>query len=165
MTDDRALLWAAARPYRLAIPLMLAAVALVVGLLVTPEGLTEDARHDRFAPFLGTAAQVIVGLFVVVAVEARYVMANVWLALATTTYIGVGLVAAVAATSPSLPGWGYGAALALTLAGGAGALASAVRVTGEAIATNIEAQRERNRARARDLLPDSEAPGPKPPRL
>jgi hypothetical protein len=108
----------------LAYPLVLALLAFALGLAAAPERMADNDRHEQFAPLFGTAAQVIATLFIALALEARNGMVNVRLAFVTVAYVGVGLVAAFFAGSPSIPGCAYAWLLAFTAMGGTGALAS-----------------------------------------
>lgn len=121
------MVWTVAQPYSLVIPLLVATAAFVLTLIAAPDALGNDARHAKFESMFATTAQVIATLFIALALEARYVRADVALTVLTVSYVGVGVTASVVAGSPSLPGCLYGPLLALGLSGGAGALTTEER--------------------------------------
>jgi hypothetical protein len=113
-----------ARPYVLWIPVVVAVVGFALGLLWAPH-IPKAGPPDWLGALFGTAAQVIVTLLVALALQARYGITSRLPALLIPLYVTVGVLAAVAGTSHSLPSAAYKWLFALTLAGGSGALASA----------------------------------------
>lgn len=128
-----------------AIQLGVAVVAAVLAFLVAPD-LDSTNQHAKFVDFFATSAQVIAAVLIALAVEARFAVRRVVLALVTAATVAVGEISAVAALSPSLPNWIYRWLFALTVGGGLGGLVAAIVVGAQTLVTHIEEERLRNLA-------------------
>jgi hypothetical protein len=124
------------RPYVLWIPIVVAAVGFALGLTWAPH-IPATGPPTWLGGFFTTAAQIIVVLLVALTLQARYGIMSRFPALLVPLYVTVGVVSAMAGTSPSLPRGAYHWLFALTLAGGSGALASAVILAFRTIRTEI----------------------------
>jgi hypothetical protein len=112
-----------------------AVVGGLVGIFAAPE-LEDTAAHAAYEPFFSATAQLAAGIFIVLAVEARYVTSNIILGLATVLSVGAAAVGAVVGLLPDLCQSLYDAAFAAVTGGGLAALVStaslAVAALGEA---------------------------------
>jgi hypothetical protein len=108
------------------------AAQLAVGLIcgsaawITAPDLGGNSSHREFIDFFATSAAVIGALLIVLSVEARSVFPLKVYALVTPFCLAIGEVCAVAALSPSLPGWTYRWLLAVTVGGGLSGLVAVV---------------------------------------
>ncbi len=119
------------------LPFVVLIVGYLLGLfLIGPE--VQSGFSTKFSSFFLTAAQVMAAAFVALAFQARlYATGTALLSRRATrlafVYVVVGVVAAVAALSPSLPGWLYEQAFALTVGCGLAVLIALLLVAGRQI--------------------------------
>jgi hypothetical protein len=116
---------------------ILVAVVGVVGVAFAPD-LDSLAQHERFKDFFTTSAQVIAALLVALAVEARFAVRHVLLAITSAVCLVVGELSAIAALSPALPDTAYTVLFASTLAGGTGAMVAAVVIAAQTLVEDAQ---------------------------
>lgn len=134
------------------VPLLAAVAALVAAWIVAPE-TAELTQRERWSDFYGTVAQVTATLFLVIALEARLVIAtpaytSAWAAIVTVSYTALALIAAGLGMSASLPQWAYDPVFAVAVGGATGSLLSVVLIGAHALSS---AYGERERAAAEHL--------------
>jgi hypothetical protein len=153
--DIGSLLAAVVSDYVLVVPLIVAIVAYIFGVTVSPD-IDTDVQHARWTGFFGTAAQVTATLLVVLAVEGKLAAGTALMpkrggALLTVLYIAVGLIAAVGALSPSLSDDAYCQLFAFTVAGGVGALFSVVLIAARSLSLAYTARDDAFREQVGEL--------------
>jgi hypothetical protein len=103
--------------------IFIAVLGGLIGFLAAPD-LEDNAAHADYGPFFSSAAGLAAGIFIVLAVEARYVTSNIVLGLATVLFVGVAAVGAVVGLLPELSQGVYDAVFAAVTGGGSAALLS-----------------------------------------
>ncbi len=118
-------------------------VALFAGLAawLTAADLMTEAQHREFVDFFATAAAVIAALLVALAIEARAVLPLKAYAIVAPVCLAAGEISAVAALSPSLPGWAYRWLLAFTVGGGLGGLTAVLWAAWKLLRSEVKAAR------------------------
>lgn len=119
------------------------AIAVVSGIAawVTAPDLGNTESHREFIDFFATSGAVIAALLIVLSIEARSVFPLKAYALVTPFCLAIGEVSAIAALSPSLPGWIYRWLLALTVGGGLAGLVAVVWAAKTLLEKDVEAHR------------------------
>jgi hypothetical protein len=126
------------------VPLLATTAAVTAAWIVAPETQTL-AQRERWSDFYGTVAQVTATLFLVIALEARFVIATPaytrpWAALVTVGYVAAALVAAGLGMSTSLPQDAYHPVFAAAVGGATGALLSVFLIGAHLLSTAYTAR-------------------------
>lgn len=119
------------------------AIAVVSGIAagITAPDLGGTNSHREFIELFATSAAVIAALLIVLSIEARSVFPLKAYALVTPLCLAIGEVSAIAALSPSLPGWIYPWLLALTVGGGLAGLAAVIWAAKTLLEKDVQAHR------------------------
>jgi hypothetical protein len=120
---------------------LLIAVGAGVAAGITAPTLGDTDTHREFIDFFATSAAVISALLIVLAIEARSVFPLKGYALITPACLAVGEVSAIAALSPSLPGWSYGWFLGSTVGGGLAGLVAVIWAAKKLLEKDVQTHR------------------------
>jgi hypothetical protein len=120
---------------------LVVAIAAGVGAWLVKPDLDSAAQHKEFIDFFATSATVIAALLVAIAIEARHVTREKFLANATALLVAVAELSAVAALSPALPTWMYDWLFTFAVAGGTGGLVAAVVIGAQNLSAQVDAAR------------------------